>query len=596
MKCKYLRPEYSGEDKELLKQLKEDKRLHGISGVALDILFNRGFKTVEDITKHLYSTIDDLYPSYLLKGSDKFCEVVKNSIANNELIINYTDYDTDGILSSATLNRGIKKLGGRIDFYTNNRFIEGYGITPAGVDDLVRKFPDVKLIITTDNGIVGFKGIERAIELGIKVIVTDHHEQGEVLPKGPLAIVNPKRLDDEYPFKGLCGAGVVFKLLLQLYWELDRDLEEVYDLIDLVAIATVGDMVPLVDENRIIVKEGIKRIKNDSKLVFKKLIERLGLSKIDEDTFGFIFAPLLNALGRIKGSPDDAIKLFISEDEAEINELITIVYEVNEYRKSITKTQVDLGVEMVEEIIEKEGKVPNVILLAHETFHEGVVGLVAGRIKEKYHRPTIVLAKHEHTVVNEDSSETIKFSWKGSARSIKGFHIKEVMDSLKEHIKQSGGHAMAGGLAVEDSEIENLRKALNLQAEKLLDENSYTKEVLIDTVIDAKDVTVELVEEFELLKPFGMDFSKPRFGLNNYYVDLAKIKTPYVGKDESTLRLKSTDDLVLIMFNEAVKYRNLGEPDCIKAIGLPALNTFNGITTSQFIVEDNYIFRVKRGA
>ena len=259
MKKKYIIPinEYDINEKLQLETLKSDVRLSGISSQAIDILYNRGFKTVEEIEQHLYSNLEDMHPTHLMKDSDKFCEIVIEAIENNEEITNYSDYDSDGVTSSSALVRGIRNAGGKINYYTNNRFIEGYGITPKGVDNLLEKFPNTKLIITTDNGIVGYEGIDYANSLGLKVIVTDHHEPGDTLPNA-LAIINPKRKDCEYPFKGLCGAGVVFKLLLQLYWEMDLDLEYVYDLLDIVAVGTVGDLVPLVDENRILVKEGLK--------------------------------------------------------------------------------------------------------------------------------------------------------------------------------------------------------------------------------------------------------------------------------------------------------------------------------------------------
>lgn len=590
MKKKYIIPinEYDINEKLQLETLKSDVRLSGISSQAIDILYNRGFKTVEEIEQHLYSNLEDMHPTHLMKDSDKFCEIVIEAIENNEEITNYSDYDSDGVTSSSALVRGIRNAGGKINYYTNNRFIEGYGITPKGVDNLLEKFPNTKLIITTDNGIVGYEGIDYANSLGLKVIVTDHHEPGDTLPNA-LAIINPKRKDCEYPFKGLCGAGVVFKLLLQLYWEMDLDLEYVYDLLDIVAVGTVGDLVPLVDENRILVKEGLKLVRDEKRVVFKKLREALNISKIDEETFGFTYCPILNALGRIDGSPEEAIELLTTDDEMKMEEIIKSLVALNNYRKELTKEQELMGIEMVEGMKD----IPHVIVLHHNDFHEGVVGLVAGRLKEKYNRPTIVLASHEKEAIKEDGRTEVLKVVKGSARSIEGFHIKEVFDSIKECLINYGGHAMAGGVGLLEENLSEFNEKINQKAKEILKEEDYVKKVLIDTVLNSNEVTVDLVEELSLLKPFGMEFSRPRFALNGFEVDNKKFKTPYVGSDLSTLRLVSKNDLTLIMFKHAEIYRNLREPKKVKAIGTPQLNSYKGVTTAQFMVEGEYLFREK---
>lgn len=589
MEIRYVMPiaNFSMGEKLQLQSLKEDVRLSSLSSSAIDILYNRGFTTVEAIEKHLYSTLDDIHPSYLLKDSDKFVEIVSEAIRNGDEIVNYSDYDADGVTASAVTVRGIRNAGGKINYYTNNRFIEGYGITKKGVDNMLELYPNTKLIITTDNGIVAHEGIEYANSLGLKVIVTDHHEQGDRLPNA-LAVVNPKRKDCDYPFDGLCGVGVMFKLLLQLYWEMDLDLDYVYGLLDIVAMGTVGDLVPLVDENRILVKEGLKRVKREDRIVFKKLREALGINKIDEETFGFTYCPILNALGRLDGSPDDAIELLTTDDEIRMEEIIKDLVELNEKRKELTKEQEELGIQMVDAMSE----VPNVIVLHDDTFHEGVVGLVAGRLKERYNRPTIVVAPHEKEIINEDGSKEVVKIFKGSARSIEGLHIKETFDELSDYLLGYGGHAMAGGLSIKADELEAFTKAINERASEVLTAEDYVKKVYIDTAVSAKDVTVELIEEFEILKPFGMSFAKPRFGLKDYKVDFTKFKTPYVGQDLCTLRLVSETNLTLMMFRHADLYKQLKEPVNIKAIGMPKLNVFNGNTTAQFVVENNYFHAV----
>ena len=290
-KCIY---DNSTEKFNILKKLKSEPNLKNLSYRTLEILYERGYRTLADIEKFLYSTMYDLYDSRLLKDSEKAVEILINAIKNKLHIVLFSDYDSDGIFSAVVGVKGLRNAGANIDYYTNNRFEDGYGICVDGVNKLIEKYPDTKVILTTDNGIVAYDGIKRAKELGITVIVTDHHEPGDTLPMAD-AIVDPKRHDCQYPFKGLCGAGVIFKLLLLLYYEMDLDLDYIYDMCDLVAVATVGDVVPIVDENRILVKEGIKRIKQEHREVFKLLREKTQPKKINSETFGFIYVPMMNA-------------------------------------------------------------------------------------------------------------------------------------------------------------------------------------------------------------------------------------------------------------------------------------------------------------
>lgn len=587
-------PKYNEIEKRKLAELKKDKRLYGIEPVCIDILFNRGLRSYEDIEKHLYSTLNNCHNPELLADSEEFIAVLIDSLNKKEHIVIYSDYDADGIGGAIIPVLALRNIGANVDYYTNNRFIEGYGITPKGVDNLVETYPDVKLIITTDNGIVGFDGIKRANELGLKVLVTDHHDPAvdekdktkQILPKEALAIVNPKRNDCDYPFKGLCGAGVIFKLMQLLYWELNEDMSYIYGLVDILALSTVGDLVPLLDENRIFVKEGIRLIKDESRLAFKKLREALKLETIDEETFGYQYCPMLNALGRIDGSPDDAIELFTIEDEAKMEKIVQKMVAMNDYRKQITKEQEELGIQMVECLPE----LPNVIVLHHDTFNEGVVGLVAGRLKEKYNRPVIVLATHSKDILNADGSITTHTLYKGSARSIEGFHIKQVFDTLKQYLAGYGGHSMAGGLSIEPNKLDDFIKAINEEANNILLPENYIKKVMIDAPLKSSEITKDLILAIDSLKPFGMCFSKPRFGLSNFKLDRVKNKEVCVGKDKCTLRLVSDDNLTLVMFKYAERFNEIHCPNRIKAVGYPVLNIFNGNTYPQFRVENNYIF------
>lgn len=587
-------PKFNNDELAQLNSLKKDKNLFGLSPICIDILYNRNFRTVEDIKKHLYSTIEDAHSPMLLKDSNKFVLRVIDALEKGEDIIVYTDYDCDGVTSAALGVNALRKAAeltnskSKIDYYTNNRFIEGYGITPKGVDMLVEKFPTTKLIITTDNGIVGFKGIERAVEKGISVLVTDHHDVGEELPTLAEAIVNPKRKDCEYPFKGLCGVGVIFKLMQLLYWQLNLDIKFVNDMMDILAVGTVGDLVPLVDENRIYVKEGIKLVKEEKRLAFAKLREALSLTNIDEETFGFVYSPLFNALGRITGSPDDGIELLTTNDEKRMNEIVSKLVEVNELRKELTKEQTELAFSIAEEEIKE---VPDVIVLTHKDFHEGVIGLVATKVRDKYQRPTIILAESEKDVLDEDGTIVKQIVLKGSARSIDGFNIKEAFDNVKEYLLGYGGHYMAGGLSLKQEELENFKKAINDYAKTKLKPEHYKKVILIDAPLSADEITIDLIEEIQSLKPYGMGFPKPKFGLKNFELDYNLNKKVYIGQELNHVRLVSNNNLTLIMFNGSDRYRYLNEPRKIKAVGVPLLNVYNDKVYPQFMVENDYLFK-----
>ena len=578
----------SEKEQKLLHSLKENKELN-LSGEVIDILYNRGIKTEDEIKQHLYATLEDMHPAYLLKDSDKFVTIVKAAIENKEEIVNYSDYDADGITSASVVIKGIRNAGGIIHYYTNNRFIEGYGITKNGIDHMLKKYPNTKLIITTDNGIVANEAVDYANSLGLKVIITDHHEPGDTLPNA-LAIINPKRKDCPYPFKGLCGVGVIFKLMLLLYFEMDLDLTYVYNLLDIVAVGTVGDMVPMIDENRIFVREGIKKVKNEDRIVFKKLREALSVSQIDEETFGFLYCPILNALGRIDGSPDDAIELLTIDDEERMEEIIEELVCINKKRKTLTKEQEKLAMQMIESMDE----LPSVIVLHHASFHEGVVGLVAGRLKERYYRPTIVLALNQKEVIDENGTKQVIKIWKGSARSIEGFHIKENFDSVNRYLLGYGGHAMAGGMSIMEENLIDFEKAINERAKNLLTEEDFVKKIIIDSVLTESNLSIEQIKALNVLKPFGMEFSRPKFAITNFEVDETKFKTAYVGADKNTLRLISKNNVTLLMFRHAKAYTNLKEPKLIKAIGSPGINVFQGKESVQFIVEHDYIYPYKK--
>ena len=566
LKTKWIRPEETVKRREKLQILRNAKELKHLADCVLEILYNRGFDKVEKIESFLHMDITDIHNPQLMKDSDKAVSLLIHAIKNNLHIVVYGDYDCDGVSATSIAVLALRNLGAKVSYFVNNRFKHGYGMNVLGLEDMMKKYPDVDVVLTVDNGIVAYEGIKKAKELGLTVIVTDHHDPGDHLPEEADAVVNPKRHDCEYPFKGLCGASVIYKVMLQLYWELDKDIDYVQDMIDIVGIATVGDIMPLIDENRVFVTESIRQVKRAERHVFKVLQEKTGVKEITEETYGFKYVPMINALGRITGDVDEAIEMFVSQDEEKIPEIVAKVIETNEYRKKITEEQEELAIKMVEE----KGVKP-VIVIYHPSFHEGIVGLIAGRLKERYFRPVIVLAEGHGFI-------------KGSARSIPNFHIKKAFDETREYLIGYGGHPMAGGLSLKEEHLEAFEEKICSLAESQLTESDFIPRIMVDTVVEPKDVTVDLVEELEVLKPFGEAFSKPNFGLKGFKVD----SVYYMGENKNHLKLKEKK-LEIIMFNRADIYQGMQEPRNIKALGYPALNIWNNKVTVQFNIEGTNI-------
>lgn len=553
--------------------------LYGISDLTLKILVSRGFKTPDEIKHFMYGGIKDLHDPRTMKDTLIAVEIIIEAIRNGEFIVVYGDYDCDGVGSTSVMTELLQKAGAKVAFFTNNRFIHGYGLCPTGVDDMLAMYPETQLIVTVDNGISAFAGIDYAKSLGLKVVVTDHHDPGESIPNAD-AVVDPKRHDCEYPFKGLCGAGVAFKLMLLLYWTMDLDLSTVYETLDIVALSTVADVVPLIDENRILVSLGISKIQSEDRAVFRVFRSVTGVKVINAHyTIGMVYAPMINAIGRLDGDPRRAIEMFFEDDEEKIEQTVLYLQQVNELRKKMTVEQTEQAIAMVEGELDEEtglrksnGKGLRLInVVYHPDFHEGIVGLIAGRLKEHYNRPFFVLTK-EHGLI------------KGSGRGIDGFHLKEEMDKIKHLLLGYGGHAKASGLTLKEEHLSDFEEAMNKLADGVLTEDHFHKIYRIEHIFEPHELTTDIVEDLKELEPFGEAFPKPVLAVDKFKVD----KAFYMGTEKQHIKLKS-GNLDLIMWGMAEKYREMGEPKIIKAVGYPDLNIWNNVTTVQFIVDhDNF--------
>jgi len=561
---KWTRPEQTKQYMEGVEYLKTINT-YALSDPIIEFLYNRGVKTKEALDDILNVTGEHEHSPTELKDMDKAVESLKVAISKDKKIVVYGDYDCDGVSATAIAVKGLRNLGANVDYFINNRFVEGYGISPLGVDNMLKQIPDAEFVLTVDNGIVAFEGVEYANEKGLDVLVTDHHLAEKRLPNA-LAVVNPHRLDDTSTFKHICGATVIYKVMMSLYWELGEDLTFVKEMIDLVGMATVGDVMPLLNENRFFVSESINLIEKGNRPQFTLLKDRKNVGIMNEEVFGFQFVPTINAVGRLDGSPRKAVDFFLTDDTSEMEKLVDELIEINEKRKEITVKQESLA----ESLIKKQG-VEKVLIVSHEDFHEGIVGLVAGRLKETYHRPTIVFSEENGKL-------------KGSARSIEGFHIKHKFDEMNELILQYGGHELAAGLSIERDKLEDFKKRINEIADDCLTEDDLIAKIEVDAVLTPQDITEDFIEELDSIRPFGAGFRSPVFGLKDFSVG----KVIYMGQDKNHLKLvDQRSGLEIVMFKYAERYLNAGEPTRVKALGTPKINNFMGKTNIQFSVESD---------
>ncbi len=481
-----------------------------ISPVLARILRNRELTEDKEIRKFLYGTLEDCYSPWLLKDMDKAVEAVLAAVGRGTHIRVIGDYDVDGICSSYILTRGLRLLGASADTAIPHRIHDGYGLN----EHLIREASQdgVGLIVTCDNGIAAAAQIELAGSLGIDVVVTDHHEvpfrteeaeggrvRRELLPPG-LAVVDPKQEQCNYPFPGICGGVVAYKLVSALAEKTgSRELAEALEeLLEFAALSTVCDVMELRDENRILVKEGLKRLRRTRNPGLRALMEVNGLEpeKLSAHHLGFVIGPCLNATGRLD-TARRALELLQSSSLAEAMTAARELKELNDSRKNLTLK----GVEQAEEYIaEHHMEQDKVMLIFLPQVHESLAGIIAGRIRERYNHPVFILTRGEEGV-------------KGSGRSIEGYHMYEAMTAAARFFTKFGGHAMAAGLSMREEDIEGLRQAMNDGC--LLAEEDFVPRVHIDVPMPLDYGNEALAEELELLEPFGVGNPKPLFAQKN---------------------------------------------------------------------------------
>ncbi len=473
-----------------------------ISPVLARILRNRDLEEEEQVRKFLYGTLEDCYSPWLLKDMDKAVNALIGAVDAQTAIRVIGDYDVDGICSSYILTKGLKCLGARVDTAIPHRIHDGYGLNDSLIEEA--KADGIGMIVTCDNGIAAAPQIALATELGIQVIVTDHHEvpyteeegiRREILPLA-LAVVDPKQEQCSYPYKNICGGVVAYKLMLALQEKTgNKVLEDAMDeLLEFAAFATVCDVMELKDENRILVKEGLKRLKNTRNLGLQALMEVNGIdtARLSAYHLGFVLGPCLNATGRLD-TAKRALELLLAKTKVEAMSAARELKELNDSRKNLTLQ----GVEEAESFIKEQGMEQDKVMVVYlPDVHESLAGIIAGRIREKYNHPVFVLTRSEEGV-------------KGSGRSIEAYHMYEAMTKVKHFFTKYGGHKLAAGLSMREEDVEPLRKALNESC--TLAEEDFIPKVHIDVPMPLSYADEGLAGQLELLEPFGVGNPKPLF-------------------------------------------------------------------------------------
>lgn len=567
----------------------------GVSPVAVRVMRNRGLTEEAEMRKYLYGTLDDLYDPRLMKGMEQAAELIVRKLKEGKHVRIIGDYDIDGVCSTYILLKGFQRAAkelsqrcsleagrysvekendAQIDYEIPDRIKDGYGIN----ESIIRQaFADgVDTLVTCDNGIAALREISIAKQLGMTVVVTDHHEvpvdeYGQILPPAD-AVVDPKQDGETYPFHEICGAVVAWKLIRVLYEKLGIPESEWMDLLEFAAIATVGDVMKLQDENRLIVKYGLKKIGSTKNTGLRKLIEKnnLDIENLSAYHIGFVIGPCLNAGGRLK-SAKVALRMLLAEDPERAGEMADELKELNDMRKDMTAKGEAEAIEQVE----KQYMDDKVLVVFLPECHESLAGIIAGRLREHFHKPSFVLTRGETTA-------------KGSGRSIEQYHMYQGLCKVSDLLVKFGGHPMAAGLSLEEKDIDEFRRRLNADAE--LTEEDFVPKIWIDVPMPFEYVNEKIVQELKDLEPFGQGNEKPLFAQKSLVIRNVRV----LGKNRNVVKMnlvtetgQPVDGLLFAdgdRFFEEQAGRNM-----IDMIYYPDVNEYNGTRTLQAVIR-NYKF------
>lgn len=567
----------------------------GVSPVAVRVMRNRGLTEEAEMRKYLYGTLDDLYDPRLMKGMEQAAELIVRKLKEGKHVRIIGDYDIDGVCSTYILLKGFQRAAkelsqrcsleagrysvekendAQIDYEIPDRIKDGYGIN----ESIIRQASadGVDTLVTCDNGIAALREISIAKQLGMTVVVTDHHEvpvdeYGQILPPAD-AVVDPKQDGETYPFHEICGAAIAWKLIRVLYEKLGIPESEWMDLLEFAAIATVGDVMKLQDENRLIVKYGLKKIGSTKNTGLRKLIEKnnLDIENLSAYHIGFVIGPCLNAGGRLK-SAKVALRMLLAEDPEWAGEMADELKELNDMRKDMTAKGEAEAIEQVE----KQYMDDKVLVVFLPECHESLAGIIAGRLREHFHKPSFVLTRGETTA-------------KGSGRSIEQYHMYQGLCKVSDLLVKFGGHPMAAGLSLEEKDIDVFRRRLNADAE--LTEEDFVPKIWIDVPMPFEYVNEKIVQELKDLEPFGQGNEKPLFAQKSLVIRNVRV----LGKNRNVVKMnlvtetgQPVDGLLFAdgdRFLEEQAGRNM-----IDMIYYPDVNEYNGTRTLQAVIR-NYKF------
>ena len=492
-------------------------RQFGIDPVTARVIRNRGIEGRENIERYLYGDLDSLYSPWLLKDMRPAVDILKRKLKEGQKIRIVGDYDIDGVCSTYILYQALKRLGGNVDYAIPDRIKDGYGIN----ESMIRAAAEdgIDTILTCDNGISAFSQIQTAKEFGMTVIVTDHHEvpadgEREILPPAD-AVIDPKQRSCSYPFPEICGAVVAYKLVQALYEESGVSREEWLELLEFAAIATVGDVMKLQDENRMIVKYGLKKLGHTKNLGLKKLAEKtnLDLNSITAYHIGFVIGPCLNAGGRLQ-TAKLALSMLLAKDEETAEELAQELKDLNDMRKDMTEH----WTAEAKVLADTQYRNDKVLVIFLPDCHESLAGIIAGRLREYCQKPAIVLTRSEEAV-------------KGSGRSIESYHMFQKLSEVKDLMLKFGGHPMAAGLSLLEENIDEFRRELNERSG--LTEEDFKAKLWIDVPMPIDYINERLVEELKILEPFGQGNEKPLFAQKQVRIRSCRV----IGKNKNVVKL-----------------------------------------------------------
>ena len=545
-------------------KINEIQEKYNINKLLATILVNRNITEKEQIRLFLEPTRKDFHDPFLITDMKKAVQRIIQAIEKQEKVTIYGDYDVDGITSITVLKSFLQDRGLEVKSYIPNRLEEGYGLNKEAIKKI--KNQGCELMITVDCGISGVEEIEYAKSLKIETIITDHHEPGNQLPDA-LAVIDNKRKDSNYPFRELAGVGVVFKLIQAIGITLGLKEEEYLKYLDIICVGTISDIVPLVDENRVITKLGMMLIQQTKNIGLRSILNSSGYKKIDSSTISFGVAPRINACGRM-GKAEEALELLLSKNINEVNELTR---KLNEHNRIRQETEKNIFENAVEQIQKEHLDEKNTIIVGGKQWHHGVIGIVSSKITEMYFKPSILLSFGEDGI------------GKGSGRSIPGFDLHEALMKCTNSLEKFGGHSMAVGITIKQEQFEKFKEQFELIAQEA-HIDKIMPVIQVDSKIDLKNISKEMVESLKQLEPFGEGNRVPVFEFKNLKID--SIRALSEGK-HLKLTLKDNNTIINgIGFNLGYLGEEYRIGDKIDIVGTIEINSYNGVESLQINMKD----------